>query len=597
MSKSTEATLLLKIKSAGEGVLSKTKAALGDLRTWAAAAFAALTSGAAVMAFKEAEETTNKLNQSLIQQGIYTKELSAEYQKMAADLQAVTTFEDDSIKAAMAQMQAYLGQTKISKELMKATLDLAAAKKMDLASAAEMVGKSIGTSTNALARQGIEIDKGTPKAERLALVIDGLSSKFGGQAEAAAQGLGALEQAKNAFGDLLEVVGEKFAPFIVRGAQAVTQLANTLASNQQIIVAFEMALQFVAKVLAGMRFQVMLAVDAIGTLITALYGAITAIASGEFRQALDSFVTAFDEAPKKMRARWDQFQQEISDIDGIYAKQRAAKQEEEIRNKKKSEERKAEIEKKAEVDSETFFKARSEKELADEITKNRLLKDQRIAHLNRIIEAERGSTVGLEAELEKRRILDDEFSKNEIGNAGKTAGVIRALGIERVGSFTKMLSDMEGMQNSKNAIMVGVGKAAAIANIAINTANAAMGAHAALDSIPVVGPGLGIAAAGSIVAMGAEKSANVAGIQLAEGGIVRATPGGVHAIIGEGGRDEAVIPLDRGAPMLGTTINLIVQGGVLGDAQQRREFCKVIDEEFFRMRQGNESLAFDEAVT
>ena len=34
-------------------------------------------------------------------------------------------------------------------------------------------------------------------------------------------------------------------------------------------------------------------------------------------------------------------------------------------------------------------------------------------------------------------------------------------------------------------------------------------------------------------------------MQLAEGGIVKATPGGTPAIIGEGGQDEAVIPLDR----------------------------------------------------
>jgi len=38
---------------------------------------------------------------------------------------------------------------------------------------------------------------------------------------------------------------------------------------------------------------------------------------------------------------------------------------------------------------------------------------------------------------------------------------------------------------------------------------------------------------------------------LAKGGIVPATPGGRLAVIGEGGRDEAVIPLDRGLPDLG----------------------------------------------
>jgi SLT domain-containing protein len=32
---------------------------------------------------------------------------------------------------------------------------------------------------------------------------------------------------------------------------------------------------------------------------------------------------------------------------------------------------------------------------------------------------------------------------------------------------------------------------------------------------------------------------------LADGGVVRATPGGINAVIAEGGRDERVTPLDR----------------------------------------------------
>jgi hypothetical protein len=46
-------------------------------------------------------------------------------------------------------------------------------------------------------------------------------------------------------------------------------------------------------------------------------------------------------------------------------------------------------------------------------------------------------------------------------------------------------------------------------------------------------------------------------IKLANGGVVRARPGGTHAIIGEGGRDEAVIPLNRGAAQQNVvTVNL-----------------------------------------
>jgi hypothetical protein len=48
---------------------------------------------------------------------------------------------------------------------------------------------------------------------------------------------------------------------------------------------------------------------------------------------------------------------------------------------------------------------------------------------------------------------------------------------------------------------------------------------------------------------------------LADGGIVRHSPGGTLAIIGEGGKDEAVIPLDRMGSMGGNNVTINVQGG------------------------------------
>jgi TP901 family phage tail tape measure protein len=48
---------------------------------------------------------------------------------------------------------------------------------------------------------------------------------------------------------------------------------------------------------------------------------------------------------------------------------------------------------------------------------------------------------------------------------------------------------------------------------------------------------------------------------LADGGIVKASPGGTLAIIGEGGKDEAVIPLDRMGSMGGNNVTINVNGG------------------------------------
>jgi len=48
---------------------------------------------------------------------------------------------------------------------------------------------------------------------------------------------------------------------------------------------------------------------------------------------------------------------------------------------------------------------------------------------------------------------------------------------------------------------------------------------------------------------------------LADGGIVKASPGGTLALIGEGGQDEAVIPLDRMGSMGGNNVTNQVNGG------------------------------------
>src|SRR5690606_1557498 len=88
---------------------------------------------------------------------------------------------------------------------------------------------------------------------------------------------------------------------------------------------------------------------------------------------------------------------------------------------------------------------------------------------------------------------------------------------------------------------------------------------------------------------------------LAEGGIVRARPGGMPAIIGEGGRDEAVVPLpddfdpDNGLGGGNLTVNF--NGPIMGDEVQARELAKMLDRQLLELRRSNESVAFDSDVT
>lgn len=77
--------------------------------------------------------------------------------------------------------------------------------------------------------------------------------------------------------------------------------------------------------------------------------------------------------------------------------------------------------------------------------------------------------------------------------------------------------------------------------------------------------------------------------KLAEGGIVKARPGGILANLGEGGKDEAVIPLDKLQKMMSSTtnnqnvtVNLAVSGVMTSSKSDERaiatRFAKLINE-------------------
>ena len=135
--------------------------------------------------------------------------------KQSQDLQKVTLFGDEQTIEGAAKLAMLLGQDEeaISK-LLPLVQDLATAKfGGNLVTAADMVAKSVGSSTNALTRYGIEITGAVGSSERLETAVAALNKQVGGQARAAAEvGTGALTQLKNVWGDYKEYLGSKLLP-------------------------------------------------------------------------------------------------------------------------------------------------------------------------------------------------------------------------------------------------------------------------------------------------------------------------------------------------------------------------------------------------
>lgn len=137
----------------------------------------------------------------------------------ASALQQVTKFGDESI----IQGQAFLAQMGLTEDqisrLTPSILDFAEAQGLNLDDAFKLVAKSVGSSTNALSRYGIQIEGAVGSTVRTQSAVDSLTEAFAGQAEAAAGvGTGALTQFQNAVGDLQEKLGglvlEGLNPFL-----------------------------------------------------------------------------------------------------------------------------------------------------------------------------------------------------------------------------------------------------------------------------------------------------------------------------------------------------------------------------------------------
>ena len=173
-----------------------------------------------ISAYAEQELAEKKLSAAL---GFTSQALLTQ----ASALQQQTAFGDEAIIGVQALIAAFTKDEDKIKELTKATLDLSAAKGMDLTAAADLVSKSFGSATNALSRYGITVEGAVGSTERLEMLTGNVAELFGGQAVAQADTLsGSIDQMKNAIGDTAEAMGEGLAPVIINIARFMKSAAE-----------------------------------------------------------------------------------------------------------------------------------------------------------------------------------------------------------------------------------------------------------------------------------------------------------------------------------------------------------------------------------
>ena len=167
------------------------------------------------LAEKKLEASLGRTSQALLSQ--------------AAALQRFSMFGDEAIIEAQALIAAFVDDEEAIKLATQATLDLAAAKGMDLTAAADLVSKTLGSSTNAMSRYGIEVTGAVGSTERLNTLTGNIADKFGGQAaEQADTYAGRVAQLNNAFGDLQETLGSMVTDDLKGWAESATGFFETI---------------------------------------------------------------------------------------------------------------------------------------------------------------------------------------------------------------------------------------------------------------------------------------------------------------------------------------------------------------------------------
>lgn len=174
----------------------------------------------------------------------------------------------------------------------------------------------------------------------------------------------------------------------------------------------------------------------------------------------------------------------------------------------------------------------------------------------------------------------------------------------RIGAFNEFSGFMMAGIDQQNAAEFKIYKAFAIVQAGIQAASAAVAAFNAMAGIPVVGPALGAIAAAAATAMGLRNIAKIKAQKpqkAALGGIIPGSGLGTQVTVGEGSRDEAIIPLNNPAAQErlqglgggGVTINMNVEN-LLADVEEfPRQLAEAIDVALYDLDRNNQSTFAD----
>lgn len=181
-----------------------------------------------VSAAMEAQKAQAALEAQMKASGQSYSKNASEINGVINRLSSLSGMDDEALSGAFTRLVRSTNDTKQALAQMTLTADIARAKNMDVAKAADVVGKVLDGNTGILKRYGVEVEKGATVQEALAAA----QSAFAGQAEAYGKTTaGAQDRMRVAVENLQEAVGSRLLPVL-------TQMFNWAASQMPKIAAW-----------------------------------------------------------------------------------------------------------------------------------------------------------------------------------------------------------------------------------------------------------------------------------------------------------------------------------------------------------------------
>ena len=576
--------------------------------------------GAAVVGFFAFRKVNSLLKESI---ALFDTQAKAEAQlanalgytsdkliQQAKDLQKLTEYGDEATIRAQALIGAFVKEEDQIARVIPLVQDLAAAKGMDLAGAADLVSKTLGSSTNALSRYGIQVEGAVGSTERLESLTKGLDYAFGGTARTLAEvGAGPLNQLQNRLGDIKELLGKAFVPLVIKTTteleafftagekgDKLEERFRKLAISAEIVVGafkdtFNTISGFFKMAAAGIMgwtgnitgaFYSML--NTVNEIIKALPDRLIPDGWALSLKITEEKIKTFAEQSKK--ARDDLYKEGIADWEKTGQAAEAWKKFGEEAKKAGDKVQKATGRKPgaapspmAQAGMENEIKAAKQlqeqlnlisleavagREAAEiQALQNRL--DQEKAILEKA-----GADKALFEETAEQRLqaIQDKYRDERIQKDKDSAQASKAILQSEMAARKQGLSNLVsnlGEVAAKTKEFGAIYKAAAITQTVIDTIAGAQAAFKSMAGIPIVGPALGGAAAAAAIAAGFARVATIKAQKFQSGGFVQQGPmtGDKVPVLANRGelilnaaQQRNILALANGGQKLGTSLNI-----------------------------------------